>query len=233
MRWFPDIGVEPYYEDDFVVLFNGDCMDILPILPKNKFTLLLTDPPYTKPTVTSFGRQTERNVADLSIQRFFMKGFASQVSRVVTGSIIVHCDDAYATILHDVFYDWQQCHFLIWDKGKMGMGSPFRKQHELLLFATKHPLTEFTDGKTRTTVLKHTPVPSVEKLHGAEKPMSLVSNILSGLTNEGDLVLDPFAGSGTTLRAARDLGRRAVGIELSLEYCEIVVKRMAQTVMQL
>jgi site-specific DNA-methyltransferase (adenine-specific) len=64
-----------------------------------------------------------------------------------------------------------------------------------------------------------------------EKPIELMRELVSLFTDPGELILDPFMGSGTTLRAAKDLGRRAIGIELEEKYCEIAVQRLAQEVL--
>jgi len=70
--------------------------------------------------------------------------------------------------------------------------------------------------------------------HPCPKPIDVWRKImLRGSTNDSDLILDPFMGSGTTLRAAKDLGRKAIGIEIEEKYCEIAAKRMSQTVMDL
>ena len=69
--------------------------------------------------------------------------------------------------------------------------------------------------------------------HPTEKPGEPLRQLVQALTGPGALVLDPFAGSGSTLRAAKDLGRRAIGIEIEERYCEIAAKRMAQEVLPL
>lgn len=69
--------------------------------------------------------------------------------------------------------------------------------------------------------------------HPNVKPVELVSGFIESHTTEGDTILDPFAGSGTTGRAAKDLGRKAVLIEREERYCEIAAKRMAQEVLPL
>jgi site-specific DNA-methyltransferase (adenine-specific) len=69
--------------------------------------------------------------------------------------------------------------------------------------------------------------------HPVEKPIQWMRWAVALASRPGELVLDPFAGSGTTLRAAKDLGRRAVGIELEERYCEIAAKRMGQEVLDL
>lgn len=69
--------------------------------------------------------------------------------------------------------------------------------------------------------------------HPTEKPLGLIGQIIDVSTRPGDLVLDPFAGSGTTLRAAKNLGRRAVGIELDERYCSLIAERCRQEVLDL
>jgi site-specific DNA-methyltransferase (adenine-specific) len=69
------------------------------------------------------------------------------------------------------------------------------------------------------------------QVHQTVKPIKLMSELVSLFTDEGEAILDPFMGSGTTLRAAKDLGRKAIGIEIEERYCEIAAKRMAQGVL--
>jgi len=70
-------------------------------------------------------------------------------------------------------------------------------------------------------------------LHPTEKPLSLLRRLLLLFSDAGEMILDPFMGSGTTLCAAKDLGRRAIGIEIEERYCEIAAKRLAQEMLPL
>ena len=70
-------------------------------------------------------------------------------------------------------------------------------------------------------------------LHPARFPQQLARDHILSWTNPGDLVIDPMVGSGTTLRAAADLGRRAIGIEINPEYCDLIRRRLAQSVLPL
>jgi len=67
--------------------------------------------------------------------------------------------------------------------------------------------------------------------HPCEKPLGLMCDLITSLTEEGDVILDPFAGSGTTLEAAKLSGRRAIGFERDERYCEIAASRLAQRVL--
>jgi site-specific DNA-methyltransferase (adenine-specific) len=76
-------------------------------------------------------------------------------------------------------------------------------------------------------------MPPRERQHPNQKPDGLVANFIEWTTVLGDLVLDPFMGSGTTLRAAKDLGRKAIGIDIEERYCEIAARRLSQEVLAL
>jgi len=69
--------------------------------------------------------------------------------------------------------------------------------------------------------------------HPTTKPIQMILSFVDLFTDQGQVILDPFMGSGTTLRAAKDLGRKAIGIEIEERYCEMAAKRMAQKVLDL
>ena len=69
------------------------------------------------------------------------------------------------------------------------------------------------------------------KSHPTQKPLKLITQIVNDFSDEDNILLDPFMGSGTTLRAAKDLGRKSIGIELEEKYCEIAVERLRQEVL--
>jgi len=72
-----------------------------------------------------------------------------------------------------------------------------------------------------------------KRLHPTQKPHGIISSILRDFSKEGDLILDPFLGSGTTAYSAKKLGRKCIGIEISEKYCEIAKNRLRQSVMKL
>jgi len=122
---------------------------------------------------------------------------------------------------------WRVRNMLVWDKGHMGMGMPWRNQHELIAFGKK-TAGEIRAGN-RGNVLRV--ARTGNKVHPTEKPIDLCSAVLSNAAL--GTVLDPFMGSGTTLRAAKDLGRKAIGIEIEERYCEIAAERLSQEVLPL
>ena len=112
----------------------------------------------------------------------------------------------------------------MWDKGHPGMGDlkHWGPSYELIASAGYGE----TIGSRDCSVLAFSPVPPARREHPTEKPAELLSYLIRKL--DVQTILDPFMGSGTTLRAAKDLGRLAIGIEIEEEYCEIAAKRMAQ-----
>jgi site-specific DNA-methyltransferase (adenine-specific) len=117
---------------------------------------------------------------------------------------------------------------LIWDKQHFGMGIVFRNQHEFIVHATAGNPCE-PQRRDVGNVLRFPAVRDGE--HPTEKPEPLLRTLLSVVCPPFGLVLDPFAGSGTTLTAARSIDRPAVGIDADERYCEIAAKRLSQDVL--
>ena len=115
----------------------------------------------------------------------------------------------------------------MWDKGSPGMGdlNHWGPSYELIASAGSGQCVGSRDG----SVIRFPTAASAARLHPTEKPVPLLSHLIGKL--EPSTVLDPFMGSGSTLRAAKDLGRKAIGIELSEAYCEAAAKRMSQEVL--
>ncbi len=209
-------------------VIQGDCLDKMKEIKDNSVDCIITDPPYSTPTVTAFGRKKVLNLADLSIQERFFREIKNEIERILkpNGRVFIFCDDKYYPILFAVFYDWQNKNMVIWDKGKIGMGNPFRKQHELIFYVNRESF-----NYNRTENITHYPTilkcsSEKNKVHGAQKPLKLIEDLIVGFTNEGDLVLDMFLGSGTTGVACKNLNRNFIGIELNPEYCDMAKERI-------
>lgn len=127
---------------------------------------------------------------------------------------------------------WAMTQCLVWDRQATGMGSPFRASHELIGFV-RGPDFQWTGSRSIRNVLAF-PWPYGEhKNHPSEKPVSLLRYLIETITPPGGVVLDSFTGSGSALVAARDSGRRAIGIEIEERYCEIAATRCSQEVLGL
>lgn len=210
---WPPAGVKPYFCDDAVCILHGDCRDIMPLL--GKFDLLLTDPPYGigrsgKPKSTS-KHGGHKGYPDLGWDKSaptddtIRKCLESSKDCVVWGANYFPREMPAAP-------GW-----LLWDKGQR----IDQADGELAASTRTGPLRVFT--------LNRCALAQDGAVHPTQKPLALIKWCIS-LFGEVKTILDPFAGSGTTGRAAKDMGRKAVLIELEEKYCEIAAKRMAQQV---
>ena len=126
---------------------------------------------------------------------------------------------------------------VVWDKGPMGMGWHYRRSYETILVGEKPGAAcKWFDATNKVENIIRPGFRGIGKIipsadeHPTLKPVGLMAHFILLHTDNKDLVLDPFMGSGTTLRAAKDLGRKAIGIEIEERYCEIAAKRLAQGV---
>jgi len=238
----------PYYEDTKagIVIYHGDARDAL--LDIGQVNLVVTDPPYA----SGARRDADKQVRGSMLREFededwfshdamtgwgyawFLRGVLTDIRRHLTAGAHTY-----------VFSDWRQTpniygmleatgyrvnHCLTWDKEHFGMGTYWRNQHENIVFGSLGMPTAML-SQDRGSVLRWKPVSPTARVHPTEKPIELLRDVIRSVP--GETVLDPFMGSGTTLRAAKDLGRKAIGIEIEERYCEIAAKRLAQEVMAL
>ena len=217
---------EPYYADEFVTLYHGDCREITEWLDAD---VLVTDPPY--------GVRWESRHGD----NRGPKRKRDRTAGAVVGDESPEVRDAVLDMWKDrpgfVFGSWRvkrpaHCKaILIWHKegaySAMSTG-PFFTNHEEI-YAVGASWTRV--GKPLRSVISTTEHRSqhvAEIGHPTPKPLGLME-VLVGRTV--GTVADPFSGSGSTLVAAKRLGRRAIGVELDERYCEIAAKRLAQGVL--
>ena len=215
---------EPYYQDDSVTIYHGDCREIVPEL--DKFDLLLTDPPYgigyvVKPQVVGVGNKRVLRGGKPPIigdDKPFNPAFMMDVARLM----ITFGANYYSDKL-PVSGAW-----FVWDKtgGGRGPNNNFADVEMAWTNIGKQPklFAHLWKGLVRDSEAGNT------VLHATQKPLELM---LWCIKQAGDVqtILDPFAGSSTTGRAAKDLGRKAVLIEIEERYCEIAAGRMRQEVL--
>jgi site-specific DNA-methyltransferase (adenine-specific) len=235
----------PYYEDDLVTLYHGDCLKTLDALSiaGTELAAVVTDPPYASGARTEAAKSTSG--AMLRGARWASKPIEND-QMTSTGFVWLIREVCYAVrpMLIDggnllAFIDWRQWPNLVgaiettnmrvngmvvWDKQSYGLGNGFRAQHELVCHASKG--TARIASRSVGNVLAAKRVPNDD--HPSPKPVSLMETLLEVVSEPGELVLDPFAGGGATLLAARNLGRRAIGIESEEQHCETTARRLAQ-----
>lgn len=205
-------------------IYTADAAKLLPSWPTGSVDLLLTDPPYGNDTTYGTGRR--RIIGDehplLGLQ--VVASCYRLMKRNATA--YVFCGAKHIGFIEDFLMRYTRFRIrelLIWDKRQMGLGLKFRRSFECILVLEKgKPVYR---GSALPTLLSVTRVSAA--LHPHTKPLPLLERLIAASSDLGDVVLDPFAGSGSTLVAAARLGRRYVGVEVAPEYAEIARVRVA------
>jgi len=206
----------PYFDDGQITIFNADCRDILPTLEPGSVDLVLTDPPYGV-KYAEWDAEVPYAILPwlLSISRQSVLWFGA--------SAMLQTDLTSFDVSPDRVLVWAP-KFSLSKTGKNGI---YYRWHPIYTWN----LPDKHQGPTHDVLTVSTECGNWWN-HPATKPLELM-RLLAGISPENGVILDPFMGSGSTIRAAKDLGRRAIGIELEERYCEIAVKRLAQQVLPL
>lgn len=227
--------MKPYYEDTKagIVIYHGDCREILPTLPN--VDLVLTDPPYG---INGGRGGTSRERCRGSYEGCFTQEHDTPeyVQNVIV-PVIKQCIGISKSVIvtpgnkNFCFYPQPVSFGCLFQPASAGA-----QRHG---WADSQPIFYYGDSPTRgkslsacSFELRHSD--EINNGHPCPKPYKIWLRLLTkGMGDWTGLVLDPFMGSGTTLRAAKDLGRKAIGIEIEELYCEIAAKRLAQEVLPL
>lgn len=212
--------IKPYYEEPGITIYNADCRDVLPQL--EPVDLVLTDPPYN--AKKDYGTYND-NLSDEDYER--------AMSQYVALSLPLAKNQFWVAPRYKLplwFRLLPNSHLIIIRRGAMG---PFRGGWSdqfgiaLAIGMPSKCIPDLWDGIR----LKGEGYFFREETYGhpGYTPMPLIKRAMSVLSEKS--VIDPFMGSGTTLRAAKDLGRKAIGIEIEERYCQIAVDRLRQGVL--
>lgn len=220
--------MKPYYEHAGITIYHGDCREVLPQLQAD---VLITDPPYG---VNFAGSATRHSVA--SGQTY--EGFADTpdyVREVVIPAItvalgLVKRGAVTPGIRNARMYPLPDGEGVIWYPSGANSGPWGFVTHQPVYYYGKCPFLSTGRGSMPTGF--QSTEPAGENGHPCPKPIGQICWLVKRVSNEGETILDPFCGSGTTLQAAKDLNRRAIGIEIEEKYCEIAAKRLSQEVFQ-
>lgn len=229
--------IKPYYSDESVSLYLGDCRDLMSMLPK--CDLLLTDPPY-KQSKSGGGliakRETYKAIRPLS--DFDPEWFLSTLSTVgksAHGYIFCSKDllPAYTAFLSKSGWGWDM---LAYTKANPlpTKNNKYLSDIEYLLFYREAGKCYFNNDAPFSfySKVKRTICTPSEFGHPTEKDVDIIGQLIQVSTKAGDLVLDPFVGSGTTLVAAKTAGRTGIGVEIEERYCEIAARRLERQAKQ-
>ena len=203
-------------------IINGDCLAVLPQLPDGSVDFVLTDPPY----LVSYRDRSGRSLAGDNDGQWLKPAFA-QIFRVL--KIGRFCVSFYGWNKVDQFFAaWRAAGFtpvghLVWVKRYASSKGLLAYQHE----------QAYLLAKGNSGARPSNPLPDVldwhytgNPFHPTQKPVRSLKPVIEAFTKPGEVVLDPFCGSGSTLLAAKILGRRYVGIDLDAGYCEAARRRL-------
>ena len=243
--------MKPYYRSKGITIYHGDCREILPRLAP--VDMVFMDPPYGHNNnngdlihrrEAALGRLPSgknppagrpiRNDGPEANQ--LLKSLLPLLKeKLRSGGCCCCCcggggpDPQFArwSLWLDEVFNFTQ--MVVWDKGPMGMGWRYRRSYETVLVASKPgaPMRWYDDSRKVENIIRH-----IRKIipraadHPTPKPVTLAEHFIGLHSQEGDAVLDPFAGAGGTLVAARNLSRKAIGIEIEEKYCEVAARRL-------
>ena len=224
--------IKPYYERNGFAVFHGDCLEVLSGLGQDFINLVWTDVPYST---------TETGIEfDDEYRQFMLNRFSAVATTMRDRTPLLLCCSPPQIFLFKEVMD--------------NTGLTYKGLHAWCCRASFYPtsfwnpswepLLLYGKGKL-TTLVKEGGIEDVNyndssvftrprgSGHPGEKPLGLIKKYIIATTKPGDIILDPFAGTGTTLRAAKDLGRKAIGIELNEKYCEMIALKLAQETLEI
>jgi site-specific DNA-methyltransferase (adenine-specific) len=232
--------MKPYYEDDLVTLYNADCREVLAALADESVAAVLTDPPYSERTHNAaratVNGKIQRSLSGGSERQFppiddeELRSVLSELGRVSRGWVVATLDYRHAAQFDVEPPGGLKVQRLgVWVKTnptpQISGDRPAQGWESIAYMHRDDRRSKWHGGGSHGNYVA--PIPPAEG-HPTAKPLPLVAKWVRWFTDPGDVVLDPFAGSGTTLRAAKDEGRKAIGVELDERYCELAAKRLAQ-----
>jgi site-specific DNA-methyltransferase (adenine-specific) len=238
-----------------LALYHGDCLEILAALPESSVDLIFADPPYflSNGGITCHaGKMVSVHKGDWdksqgpAANHEFNRTWLAACQRILKPNAGIWVSGT-AHVIHSVGFAMQQLGFkLLNDISWVKTNPPpnlscryFTHATETIIWAAKNAKSRHTfnykemklanHNKQMKSVWEIKPPETWEKKfgkHPTQKPLALIERILQASTNEGDIVLDPFAGGGTTLISALSLRRQAIGCELSIDFVNLSLRRI-------
>lgn len=227
----------PYYIDDHVTLYHGDCLDVLPTIKAATVDVVLTDPPYVIGAVSSGSMSSKSGGwGDMMNSALWFTAWYREARRTLSAKgamwTFLNWRTLPVVMRAAIDTDWPIASLAVWDKQWIGPGGSvgLRPSYELVALLPNPGFSIADRGVA--DVIPHKVGSYKPNGHPAEKPVGLAQRLLeiTDMTS-GSLVLDPFLGSGTTAVAAKEMGLRCIGIEAEERYCETAAKRLAQGVL--
>jgi site-specific DNA-methyltransferase (adenine-specific) len=216
-------------------LFQKDAVEWLKTLPSGSVDLLITDPPYESlEKHRKIGTTTRLKVSKSSSNEWFeifpndrFENLLTEIYRILkkNSHFYIFCDQETMFYLKPVaervgFKFWKP---IVWDKMAIGMGYHYRARYEFILF--------FEKGKRKLNNLGIPDILTEKRIRNGyptEKPVKIIDILITQSSNEGDVIVDPFFGSGSTLISAKNLGRNAIGCDISSAAHDYIANRLKE-----
>ena len=228
-------------------LYLGDCREVMASLPDQSLDMIWTDPPYGhgnhdgdfNARLNEHRGIESKPIAndDADGMRSVVDAMLTEAARVLRADCCCCCcccccggggpRPTFAWVADRMdraglsFF-----HSLIWDKVNPGLGWRYRRQHEMIMVAHRTGGKLLWANDKRATPNIYSLMPPRDRAHPNEKPLDLVSHFIELHSTQGQTILDPFMGSGTTGVACAKLGRKFIGIEIEPKYFDIACKRI-------
>ncbi len=200
--------MKPYYEEENITIYNGDCLEVMEIIPDKGVDFAFADPPY--------------GINKAEWDFIYPIGFEKELLRISQKGIAITCgQENIGCCINELGNDYEG---VLAARNKNGM------TYNKIGFGNWIPVVLAGDIKRGQDFFEFV-IREHKNKHPSQKPIQFMLKLIQRFTDEGDTILDPFLGSGTTARACKDLGRKCIGIEISQEYCDIAVKRLGQEVL--
>ena len=215
-----------------IKLLQGDCLELMKCIPDGSVDMILTDPPYGMNYQSNRRKitpQFEKIQGDIDINDW-LSGFVEESYRVMKENTAIYMFASWHNI--DIFKQEFEKKFklkniIVWNKNNHGSGDlkgAYAPKYELILYGHKGRST--FRCKRLSDVQEYKKVNGNDMLHPTQKPIDMLEIFIKNNSDEGNIILDPFMGSGTTGVACKNLNRNFIGMELDEDYFNIAKERI-------
>jgi len=241
--------MDPYYRDALITIYHGDCREVMPEL--SAVDHVITDPPYSEhvhakqwigAALTSEGKPrvstAHKELGFEAMTDALAKAIAAEWRRMCARWILVFCDLESISVWRETILlaDLEYVRAMIWDRvdsAPQFSGDRPAASADAIVCAHRPGRKAWNGGGARNVLRHAANAVRGAKPHPTTKPEPLMLELVELFTDPGEIVLDPFAGSGSTLVACKRLGRHAIGIERNERWCEEAARRCAQGTLDL
>ncbi len=212
-------------------IVHMDALELPQNLPKESVDLIVTDPPYAAGRLVSVRRTPSERFDEIKGNETIQTEWIAEAYRVLKQDTAIYMFATWRNIgdwqrlLADAGFNVKNC--IVWDKMNHGLGDlagGYAFQHEFIVFGSKG--RHILRGERPKDIIRMMRLQSDQLIHPYEKPVGLLEWLIRNSSDSGALVVDPFAGSGATAAAARNLDRHYIGCDIDAEYVEAANRRL-------